>query len=147
MLNGNESTEILSTGFRESSTQFVDLALKDKLHRLKPYDDPRYNSMDDMGNGRLFADVFKDVARYNTTSKQWYVYDGKIWKEDVGGMEVSKLAKRLSIALYLYAGEIDCAETYRRYAAKLGSRHTREIMLKDAEDINYITNELSELHH
>ena len=47
-------------------------------------------SWDDKGNGKLFADIFREKCRYNVTAKEWYVYNGKNWEEDTEGMEVSK---------------------------------------------------------
>ena len=42
---------------------------------LNPATNPIY-STDDVGNGRLFSDVFGDVCRYNVTTKEFSIYDG-----------------------------------------------------------------------
>ena len=50
--------------------------IKDKVAELEP--EVNY-SKDDRGNGDLFADVFKDVCRFNSTANCWYCYNGKFW--------------------------------------------------------------------
>lgn len=98
-------------------------------------------SWDDKGNGKLFADIFKDKCRYNVTAKEWYVYNGKNWEEDTGGMIVSSLAKKLSIELYSYSFGLEDekrASEYRKHLAKLGQLKYRETMIKDARDSYFI---------
>lgn len=46
-----------------------------KLIELNVSDNSRY-LWNDNGSGRLFADVYKDIARYVLERKKWYVYDG-----------------------------------------------------------------------
>ena len=41
-----------------------------------PEDNPRY-AWTDLGNGNLFADWYKAVARYAPERKLWYVYTRK----------------------------------------------------------------------
>ena len=53
--------------------------IKDKVAELKP--EVNY-SLDDRGNGDLFADVFKGVCRFNSTARCWFCYNGKYWEED-----------------------------------------------------------------
>lgn len=52
----------------------------------------------DLGNGRLFADVFKDIARYVPERKKWFIYDGKHWVADIGSLKAMELAKDLADA-------------------------------------------------
>lgn len=127
-----------------NNTARIDFDILERVRELTPESNPLYSAMDDSASGRLFADIFKDVARYNATAKCWYIYNGMIWKEDTGEMEVAGLAKKLYKALYFYAGEISGPDANRfiTYCVKLGSRRNRDIMLKDAQDLNYITEEM-----
>ena len=61
----------------------VNFRMLEKLKKLTP--EKRY-SHNDIGMSELFADMFKSQLRYNTTAKQWYYFNGKVWKEDAGAM-------------------------------------------------------------
>ena len=52
-------------------------------------------------DGRLFADVFKGIARYVPERKKWFVYDGKRWAADIVGLMVMELAKDMADAIIL----------------------------------------------
>jgi len=110
------------------------------LNRLEQLNAVRY-SWDDKGNGRLFADVFKEIARYNVTAKEWYFYDGKRWVEDVGGLATRELAKNLADCLTIYALNVDPdkQEDYRDHVRKLGNLRFRNTMLDDAKSCNYFS--------
>ena len=56
--------------------------IEEKLKQIQPDKDSRFNQLNDMSDGALFAEVFSGVARYNVTSKQWYVYNGTVWVKD-----------------------------------------------------------------
>ena len=109
------------------------------LAELQPHN--RY-TWDDMGMGELFADVFSDLCRYNTTAREWYIYDGVVWKEDTGAMTVSRYAKDLASALIVYCVSIDDERQrsdYLKIVSKYGQRRFREIMVKDARDKYFIS--------
>ena len=57
----------------------------------------------DRGNGQMFARIFKDNTRYCSTAKQWYYYDGVVWKKDMEGMKANEKAKIMYDALRQYA--------------------------------------------
>lgn len=98
----------------------------------------------DRGSSDLFADMFRHEVRYNTTAKEWYFYDGKVWKIDVGGMVVHAKAKQLFDALMIYAGSIEDEQTqklFREYYGKFGSKNKRDTLIKDAADCCYISSE------
>lgn len=57
----------------------------------------------DKGNARLFADIFKDKHRYCSTRKDFMLFDGKRWIDDLEGLSARKSAKELSDALIRYA--------------------------------------------
>ena len=111
----------------------------ESLQVLKPAENPLYKSTDDISSGRLFADVFKEIMRYNVTAKQWYYYDGRIWQKDTGDLIADSLAKSLARALYIYA--VDADKPYRDYVERLSKRSARETILKDAKAYNFISRE------
>lgn len=108
------------------------------VKKIDPAKNPLY-STDDVGNGRLFADVFGNVCRYNITTKEFAFYDGKRWKRDEGAMIAERLAKRLAKSLYLYA--VDQDQHYRTFVNKLGDRNKRKIMIQDARDFRFVSEE------
>ena len=110
----------------------------DAVKKLDPANNSLY-STDDVGNGRLFSDVFGTVCRYNVTTREYSYYDGKRWKRDDGSMFAERLAKQLSKALWVYAGDQD--QHYRTFVNKLGDRNKRKTMLQDARDFRFVSEE------
>lgn len=111
--------------------------IKKSVDSLNPYSSEKYNTRDEVANGRLFADVFRNYARYNVTSKSWYVYNGIIWEEDVGGMIVERYAKLLYKSLWAYSG--DKEKSYQSYIMQLGTRSKRAKMIDDAREHYHIS--------
>lgn len=106
--------------------------IKDKIAELKP--EVNY-SLDDRGNGDLFADVFKDVCRFNSTARCWYCYNGKYWEEDSFDLIVAERAKILQDALMIYSITIEDykkREDYTKHIIKMGKQHVRKNMITDA---------------
>lgn len=98
----------------------------------------------DRGSSELFADMFRNEVRYNTTAKEWYFYNGKVWNIDNGGMVVHVKAKQLFDALMIYTVSIEDEPTqklYREYYGKFGSKNKRDTLIKDAADCCYISSE------
>lgn len=115
------------------STQPAQVSLTD----LEPDNNDRY-SWNDIGNGNLFADWYKSVARYVPERKQWFVYADGVWKPDTGGLKVMQLCKKLADSLYIYALSIpdeSRKQSYMKHVAKWQSRHNRETILKDAASV------------
>lgn len=124
----------------ESNTPVNDL-IAERLAKLRPHE--RF-SCNDKGNGQLFAEVFKDVCRYNVTAKEWYVYRDGYWQADTGGMIAMRYAKELHTALVHYGTNItdeSRQKVYLENVAKLAQRRYRETMLKDAQDGYFIKSE------
>lgn len=122
------------------NTKFT-VNIQERLIELQPH--IKY-SYDDRGNGDLFADIYKDVARFNTTVNDWYIYNGKLWQRDTGAMMVSRMAKQLKDELLVFSISIenDSQKTaYQKHVMKLGSRTARDTMIKDARDKYHISNE------
>jgi putative DNA primase/helicase len=109
------------------------------LETVEP--DKRY-PMNDLGYGRLFAGIFKDSARYNTTAKSWYVYDGRVWVEDTESMAVHGYAKTLCDALVMYASRIEeeaAKQAFLKWVGRYAMLNKRETMIRDARAENYFS--------
>lgn len=108
-----------------------------KLSDLRVSDNPRY-PWNDNGSGRLFADVYREIARYVPERKKWFVYDGTRWLPDIGGLKTMELAKSLADSLVRYALTISDERTrkaYLEYTAKWQSRNYRNIYISDAQSV------------
>lgn len=103
------------------------------LKELKPETIDRYRCTD-IGNGNLFSDIYKDIARYCADRGRWYIFDGKRWKPDSqDGTQAMQLTKKLADALLIYASSTEDAD-YVKAVAKWQNRNTRKTILLDAQD-------------
>ena len=120
---------------RTADEDFNDILTK--LQEINPEDNKVYLN-GDLGNGRLFADVFKEVLRYVPERKMWFFYDGIKWTKDTGTLKTMELCKDLALSLIQYAGAIR-NEAKRSYAVKLwnqwSTRRCREICIKEAQSV------------
>lgn len=112
-------------------------SLMDKLIEFHPEQNQKYPETD-IGAGRLFADIYKDIARYVPERKCWYCYDGGVWKQDVGNLRAMEYLKELADALMGYALKIE--NEYRRgqyikFCSKWQKRHNRDVFLRDAQGV------------
>ena len=101
------------------------------LDAAKPENGREY-AWSDIGAGRLFADCFKEQARYVPERKCWYIYKNGVWSADTGNLGVMELCKKLADALLVYALRIDderARTDFLKYASKWQSRYTRETLL------------------
>lgn len=101
-------------------------------------DRARRYGWNDMGNGYLFADFFKDRARFCPERKKWYLFDGRRWALDVAGLAVMELCKQLADALLFYALTLDDPEKrdgYIKHVHKWQGRKYRETIVKDAASV------------
>lgn len=95
----------------------------------------------DKGFGRLFADVFKDKHRYNPSRKDFMMYDGKRWIDDIEGLSARASAKKLSDALVRYAVSVDTEGKYLKAVTALCNIRNRNNMLQDSKDVYFFNNE------
>lgn len=130
MNNSNLNGEVLSV--------LNQINIDDILDTLKPDEYENTKNADDIASGRLFAEVFGNVIRYNITAKSYFYYDGKVWKIDDEGLISFHLTKVLQKRLYHYFAKKDVSPQYTKYVGSLSSRHKREIMLKEAKDYNFV---------
>lgn len=111
----------------------VNYRLLANLQKLTPENRYTYN---DIGMSELFADMFKSQLRYNTTAKQWYFYNGKVWQEDTGAMKARQKMKELSKTLLEYIRYIkdeDKKGTFFKYIKTLGNYTIRKKILEDSQ--------------
>ena len=120
-----------------SSVKYSEPSVTDSLAELHPEKNSRY-SWNDIGSSNLFADWYKRTARYVPERKQWYIYDGKAWREDTGNLQVMELCKELADKLMLYALGINDEQqrqAYIGFVKRWQIRRNRETILKDAASV------------
>ena len=111
------------------------------LDSITPNNNKRY-AWSDIGNGNLFGDWYKDIARYVPERKKWFVFDGKAWRSDTGNIKVMSLCKCLANELMIYALSIKdekARNTYIEFVRRWQSRRSRETILKDAQDVHAVS--------
>lgn len=120
---------------------YVKIGIEDEVTRLDPLHNAHYSITDELTAGKLYADVFRPVMRYNTTSKVWVFYDGKTWQIDEGNAIAENLAQRLTRSLNVYISKTigdeptDTEKSYRAFIYSLGNRQKRVKMLEDAKPL------------
>lgn len=117
----------------------INSKIVERLAEIEPH---KNFALNDKGSGELFAHIYRNECRYNTTAKEWYFYNGKVWVMDESGMHALKKAKELADALYVYLTTIEDEQQrkiYSEYVCKLGQLRYREIMIKDSRDINCVS--------
>lgn len=122
-------------GISLAEADFNDIATV--LLDLRPESNRRYRNSD-LGNGRLFADVFKDIARYVPERRMWYIYDSIRWVPDVGSLKAMELCKDLADAMTLYATAIvdeGVRTAFLETCKKWQQRRFRETFLKEAQSV------------
>lgn len=117
------------------------------LNELNPLKNILYEIRDEITFGRLFSDTFKSVLRFNVTAKQWYFYDGAVWKEDTGGVITGGCAEKFARILKVYLAEnVSSQETqfeteYQKFALRLGDRNKRMKMIEDSKNHSHVRTE------
>jgi putative DNA primase/helicase len=98
---------------------------------------PRYR-FGDIGFGRLFADVYKDICRFVPERKKWYVFSGKCWQADVGSLKAMELCKSLAddiLQCALTINEEHLRTNFLKECGKWQQRRFRETYLKEAQSV------------
>lgn len=90
---------------------------------------------------KLFSEITRPYLRYNITLQKWMYYNGKYWEVDTSNVHVQKEMKNFSYELLKYAlnsvGSKN--EEFIEFAKDLGSASKRKSLIKDAIDVNFIT--------
>lgn len=122
----------------------VDSELMQKLIYLHP-EANSYFKWNDKGNGALFAEIFREILRWNATVKKWYFYDGKKWIPDEDSMMAQRCAKQLTDSLMIYSvqhiNDDDFKKRYQKHVCRLGQRNCRNTMIEDAKDSYFMSRE------
>lgn len=109
------------------------------IEHLDPMRNEAYRKTDEITGGRLFADVFKSVLRFNASTKSWCAYNGIVWEQDEGNAIAERLCQRFTRRLEMYVVAHKSAEptetenNYQRFVQRLGDRQKRVKMLDDAK--------------
>lgn len=127
----------------------TDKTFQAELLEILKYMDPaskssKYRGTDDIALGKLYADVYRSIARYNTTAKSWYLFNGVVWVPDQGNKTAGLLAQLLQRGLtgYLYQQPAeDDLQNYLSVIKKLGNHTQREKMLQDAAMYSHFKSE------
>jgi putative DNA primase/helicase len=91
-------------------------------------------SLDDIGNGEMFAAENCEVARFCHTRGDWMLYDWGVWKVDVT-RKINQLAKatgRRAIARAAAMQDPDARSLHLKHYSKMGQQATRNAMITDA---------------
>lgn len=89
----------------------------------------------DYGMACLFAELYRNEARYCSEHKSWYTYHDGAWRRDEGGILVGEKLKDFVRLMILYCGEIeddDRRKVYTTFINKMGDQRMRARILKDA---------------
>ena len=98
--------------------------------------------LNQVGLGNIFADCFKNLCRFCPETKNWFIYNGRVWREDTGGMVSSQFAKSLIYYLFdcrKFINDEERRDAWLKYVTKNLDRKLRDIMLKDASSVHYIS--------
>ena len=96
----------------------------------------------------LFAHCYQNIARYNRTAKEWYIYDGVKWREDTGGCETAEIAKDFYKRLWKFMwknrwgsdapddeSEKQKEEAQRKAVGSLNKLSRRKVLIDDAKSV------------
>ncbi len=114
--------------------------IQERLAQLQPEKNPQY-PWTELGAGRLFADIYKNVVRYVPERKKWFYYDGRVWKPDEGELCTMDYCMELANQLLYYCVTISDERTRKEYidfCKRWQGRRMRETILKDARVANKI---------
>lgn len=96
----------------------------------------------DRGNGRRFAEMYRDVARYVVDEGVWVVRQGSHWVRDDAGLLTFALTGGVIRHIRLEATQVDDDETRTgmlRYATLAESERTRRTMVSCAREHPEVT--------
>lgn len=105
---------------------------------IDPLEDEKRYTWDDMGNGYLFADTYRNKYRYVPEAGSWYYFNSQVWVIDMGNIIGAEFAKQLVKLMGRCAWNIKedgKREEYLHFVAKLSSNKVREAMLVSARSV------------
>ncbi len=115
----------------------------------KPVPDELLNfNLTDYGNAERLAKLHGDSIRYSPERKSWLVWTGKVWEWDLGGVRISKLAKKTARNIYREAVDEPDDANHKDLVKHAGTteRQVRlDAMIKSTESEPGIAINLAEL--
>jgi putative DNA primase/helicase len=113
--------------------------------RINPFESTtnknRYR-WNDIGTSNWFADSYKNICRYCPEAKIWYIYNGSVWRLDVGGAITSQCGKAFTdymLDCRKYIDDDEQRENWVKYVANRIKKKNRDIMLADASTVHPIS--------
>ena len=132
-----KGVRVLAKHYRKGGIVNFDEMLS-RVETLDPYNDEIYRKKNDLTLARLFSDILADGIRYNTTAKEWFCYNGKVWKRDAESMVVESYAKTFIQAMQVYSAKKIEDSDYLKFLLKYGDRPGRRRLIEDARDFNFV---------
>jgi len=89
----------------------------------------------DMGNGKRLARLCGHEIAFVRETKAWHVWDGKVWKEDKGEIDVTRKAKAVVKSIFMEAAnepDEDKATDLVKWALRSQSKERIDAMIKMA---------------
>ncbi len=114
--------------------------VQERLTQLHPENNPRY-PWTELGAGLLFADYYKDVARFVPARNKWYCYTDGVWHPDDRNLRAMSYCMDLAKQLLAYSFTIKdehTREEFKKFSWRWQTRKMRETILKDAQSSNAI---------
>ena len=108
------------------------------INKINPFEKAARYTWDSLGLRLLFADTYKNIARYVPESKEWYVYNGKVWQKDIGGLSVQQLAVDLIEHLldcYKNINDKMLREQWVKFISNHMEKKHRDVIIKDAASV------------
>lgn len=141
-----EFEQLLKEEFVKESVRGPTKKKQTLVDRLVELNAAKKFATNDKGSAEMFSSVFKNVSRYNPTQKDWMYYNGIKWSPDVEGMMAKKNAKDLADAPLTYAVKADGLDEkerqdYLKYVSRMMNYRDRNVMIQDAKDLNFFSNE------
>lgn len=112
-----------------------------KLVEIDPCNNKKY-PRNDIGSGRLFADIVKGQARRVAGQKLWYVFNGICWVRDEEALQIAEMCKMVGEALLIYTKSIaddGKQEEYKPYASRWQQHIFRKTVLAEAASVHSIS--------
>ena len=113
------------------------------LNKIKDLNPIENYTLDEKGISKLFADVYIDINRFNVSVKEWYYYDGKVWKLDESSMNTNKNLEIFTDNLTIYTNNLENSQEKHeliKICRKLSEYKNRNSLLKDSKDVHFISN-------
>jgi putative DNA primase/helicase len=89
----------------------------------------------DLGSRQLFADLLKNVSRYNVTKKDFMFYENGVWQRDYEGLKTANLIADIALALSMYGRGLENPDTYTKHYNKWLDNTQRPRLQKDIRSV------------